>query len=169
MSYSVFISHCMVEEDSPVIRALAERLRGRGIEPYMAERDPQPGRSLSARILERIRSADLVAVFWTKRGASSEWVNQEVGAARSAGKLVVPIVEKGVRVRGVLEGVERIEFDRDDPDSALESLESFLANRRDAKLQAEADAEMRENLILFGVGVAIVVALVGVLLLAAKR
>ncbi len=81
----------------------------------------------------------------------------------------MPIVEKGVRVRGVLEGVERIEFDRDDPDSALESLESFLANRRDAKLQAEADAEMRENLILFGVGVAIVVALVGVLLLAAKR
>ena len=112
MSYSVFVSHCMVEEDSPIIDELAKRLRGMGIEPYLAERDPQSGRSLSARMLERIRSADLVTVFWTKRGASSEWVNQEVGAARSVGKLVVPIVEKGVRVRGLLEGVERVEFDR---------------------------------------------------------
>jgi hypothetical protein len=141
VSYSVFVSHCMAEEDAPLVDALFGRLRSRGIEPYLAERDLQPGRMLASKVLERIRSSDVVAVLWTKRGADSHYVNQEVGASRAVGRPVVPIVERGVKVDGLLEGVERVEFDRDDPDSALESLERFLAEKLDAKAAAQDAAE----------------------------
>jgi hypothetical protein len=173
MSYDVFVSHCMAAEDEPIVAALTARLDGQGIVAYLAERDPQPGRPLSSKILERIRRCDLVAVLWTKGGSSSEWVNQEIGAARSAGKPVVPIVERGVRVKGLLEGIEHVEFDRDNPDGALESLEAFLTNKRDAKdaaaREAEREAERMKELVLFGIGAALVIALVIVLALAARE
>jgi len=169
MSYSVFISHSMVEADAPIIAALVSRLSRKGVHSYLAERDAQPGRSLSSKIIENIHNSDLVAVVWTNGGSSSEWVNQEVGAARSAGKLVIPIVEKGVRVRGLLEGVERVEFDRSDPDAALESLESYLANLRAAKEQAEADERFRQDMLMVGVAIAVVIAFAVVLALASRK
>lgn len=169
MTYTVFISHSMADEDRPVVKALVDRLRTQGISPYLAERDPQPGRSLSSKVLEQINGSDLVAVFWTKRGAGSTWVNQEIGAARAAGKLVVPFVERGVTVTGLLEGVERVEFDRDNPKEALESIESFVQAQRDAR-QRDADQirQHQEDLVLL-IGVGIAVALVVVLLLLAAR
>ena len=169
MAYSVFVSHCMTAEDSPIIGAFVDRLRVRGIDPYLAERDLQPGRQLSSKILERIRHSDLVAVFWTRRGQSSAWINQEVGAARAEGKPVVPLVEKGVRVVGLLEGVERVEFDRSDPDAALKSLESFLARKKDAKEAAEREAEFWRDVATVAIVTSVVVALVLVLLVAAKK
>lgn len=153
----------------PIVGALLDRLRSRGIEPYLAERDPQPGRSLSSKVLERIRHSDLVTVFWTRRGSSSEWVNQEIGAAKAEGKVVVPLVEKGVRVKGLLEGIERVEFDRSDPDSALESLEEFLAQKREAKEEAEREAQFWRDVETVAMVTIVVVALVLVLLLAAKK
>lgn len=170
MSYSIFISHCMADEDAPIVRALEERLRGRGIEPYLAERDPQPGEPLSSKVLQRIKDSDLVAVFWTRGGASSAWVNQELGVALSEGKRVVPIIERGVSPRGMLEGLERVEFDRAAPEKALGSLESFMARHREAKLQAEVDKEMRADLvILIVLTVTVIAALVIVLTLATRE
>jgi hypothetical protein len=173
----VFMSHSMSDEDLPIVDALFERLRSRGIEPYLAERDPQPGRSLSSKIIQRIRESDLVVVLWTKQSAESEWVNQEVGASWAHGKPVVPIVERGVRVRGVLEGIERVEFDRMNPDSALESLEQFLAEKRDAKEAvgrdaeeaARLDAEFWRDTGTIAIATAVVAVLVVVLVLALRR
>lgn len=169
MAYSVFVSHCMVEEDKPIVSALLDRLRNRGIEPYLAERDPQPGRSLSSKVLERIRRSDLVTVFWTRHGSSSEWVNQEVGAAKAEGKIVVPLVERGVKVKGLLVGIEHVEFDRNNPDSALESLEEFLAQKREAKEEAEREAQFWRDVGTVAIVTSVVVALVVVLILAAKK
>ena len=172
MSYTVFISHCMAEEDSPIVHAFIRRLKLRGMNPYLAEHDPQPGRPLSAKILERIRLSDLVIVFWTRAGSGSDWVNQEVGAARAADKTVVPLVEKGVRVRGLLEGVERVEFDRNNPDASLGSAEAYLARKREAKEakeQRERDDEFWTNVgIAFAVAGA-VAAFIGVIIIASRK
>jgi len=169
VTYSVFVSHCMAREDSPIIEDFVGRLRGRGMAPYLAERDPQPGRHLSSKILERIRQSDLVTVFWTRSGSASEWVNQEIGAARAEGKPVVPLVEKGVRIGGLLEGIERVEFDRDDPDSALSSLERFLAGRRDAKEARERETEFWQDVGTAAAIVTVVVAVLVIVLLAARK
>ncbi len=166
MVLNVFVSHSMAAQDEAFVSALVSWLKGKDVEPYLAERDPQPGRGLSEKILERIKQSDFLAVFWTRYGSESNWVNQELGAARSVGKPVVPIVERGVAVRGLLEGVERIEFDREKPELVLESLETFLrakSEAKDAEEQRARDAEMWRNVALilgavaFAVGIALVV------------
>jgi hypothetical protein len=169
MSFTVFISHSMAAEDRPIVNDLMARLRARAIEPYLAERDPQPGLPLSSKILERIGLSDLVTVFWTRSGASSEWVNQEVGAARAKGKHVIPLVEKGVIVKGLLEGVERVDFDRNHPESALESLEEFLARKRDAKADVEREAQFWKDVGTVAVVTTLVAVLVVALVVALKK
>ncbi len=160
MVLSVFLSHCTTDADRSLIRELELRLTKRGLSVYLAERDIQAGLSLPQKVLAHIRDSDIVAVVWTKRGAESKWVNQEVGAAKSAGKLVVPIVEKGVQPGGLLEGIEWVEFDRDNPETALESLEDYLQRLKERKETAEAAKQQREE---FWENVALVVGVVAII------
>lgn len=172
MSLTVFISHCMSVEDEPIVREIGLRLTRKGLTAYLAERDLQPGRPLSEKILARIEESDLVAVVWTRAGASSTYVNQEIGAAKAAGKLVVPIVEKGVRPGAMLEGIERVEFERDKPETALESLESYLVGieqRKEAREAEQRNAEFWSNVALVAGAIVIIVGVVLVVYAVAKR
>jgi len=162
VSLSVFISHCTANADGAVVSELAKRLHGRGIEAYLAERDLQPGKSLSSKILDRIRGSDFVAVLWTRDGSASAWVNQEVGEANAEGKPVIPIVEKGVRVVGALEGLEYIEFDRSNPDTALNSLESYLQRRAESEKErsAQLDSDEATDALLIALAVAAIIVII---------
>ena len=170
VALSVFISHCTGRADATVVSDLASRLKDRGIDAYLAERDPQPGKSLSAKILEKIRSSDLFAVLWTRDGSSSAWVNQEAGAANAEGKVVIPIVEIGVRVVGALEGLEYIEFDRANPSGALDSLETYLQRRAESeKNRGTADTTNAVlNAVLIALAIVAIIVLILVLLWAAS-
>lgn len=169
MAYSVFISHCMSKEDGPIVEDFVSRLERRGFSPYLAERDPQPGRMLWSKIAERIHDCDFVIVFWTRGGSASDYVNQEVGAARTEGKPLVPLVERGVRVKGALEGVERVEFDRDQPDAALASLERYVAAQRDAREAREREAEYWRDVGTAAAIATVVVAVLVIALLAVRK
>jgi len=54
-----------------------------------------------------------MVVLLTEAGAVAPFVQQEIGVARGAGKLIVPIVQKGIdpNMLATLVGVERIEVD----------------------------------------------------------
>jgi TIR domain len=101
--------------------------RGRGIEAvkaglsaYLAEHDPQPGTVLAEKAKRNIKCCDAFAVLLTRNTADSSYVHQEVCYALAGGKLVIPLVQPGAAGQqlAMLQGVEFIEFDFDQPHGA---------------------------------------------------
>lgn len=140
MSLSVFISHCMAPEDLEVVYEISKQAKLNGIQTYVAERDPKYGESLSDKIKRAIQSSDCMIIFLTKGGAESPWVNQEIGVARALLKPRIPIVEKGVKVRGFDVGKEYIEFDRRNSMTAIKKTVDYLSKIKLEKEQRELTA-----------------------------
>jgi TIR domain len=141
MAAKVFISHS--HADKPWVDLIASQARSMGIVPYLAEHDVQAGRHLSDKIKTNIRTSDAVIVLLTTHGQSSVYVHQEVGAAVSMGKLVVPLVHPQVEneSQGMLDEVEYIPFDFDHPNEGAEKLVAALKDiatrkQRDEIIQA---------------------------------
>ena len=111
-SYKVFISHSTKDKD--LIELLSKRLEEARIDCYLAERNLPVGEELK-NIFSEIDSSDIVIALLTKDGESSEWVNQEIGYAKKAGKLILPAVEEGLKPKGILEGVKYEPFNKGDP------------------------------------------------------
>jgi len=146
MAYKVFISYST--KDRELIEDIAEFLPLKGITPYIAEWDVTPGKNLPRKVVSQIRNSDCVVAILTKGGKRSEWVNQEIGCALGLDKLVIPFVEKGVRVKGFLEARECIRFDPSDPESlpsALEQLTDYLD-----ELHLEKQAGQRRGMWILG-------------------
>jgi hypothetical protein len=94
VGYQVFISHS--SKDRQTVELIASRVSTLGIATYLYEHDPQPGTLLADKIKKAIRRTDAVVVLLTRKGAASPYVQQEVGVALAADKLVIPLVEKGI-------------------------------------------------------------------------
>jgi hypothetical protein len=75
--------------DASEVEKLRETIAGLRVSVYLAENDPQPGVNLAAKVLGEIKASDAVIVLLAAGGAFSPWVQQEIGAAMAAGKLVV--------------------------------------------------------------------------------
>lgn len=115
MSGQVFISHSNADRERvEYVRRLVE---AQGLGAYLAEHDPQPGHHLPDKVETRIRSCDAMVVLLTTASIDSRYVHQEIGAARMAGKLIVPLVHPDLRgeALAMLDGAEYLTFDADDP------------------------------------------------------
>jgi hypothetical protein len=107
---------------------LAEHMDSLSVDLYLAEHDPQPGVNIADKITAAIARFDAVVVLLTEAGATAPFVQQEIGAARQADKLIVPIVQEGVDTRtlAMLDGLERIDVDFARPSEALARMSSSL-------------------------------------------
>lgn len=114
MSGHVFISHSTSDGDP--VGYVCDLIEAQGLRAYLAEHDPQPGRLLSEKVRANIASADAVIVLLTETSIDSRFVQQEIGAASMAGKLIVPLVHPGLVGQGLamLNGMEYLVFDPDD-------------------------------------------------------
>ncbi len=134
----VFFSHASA--DYEWCDRLANDARAAGLEPYMAEHDRQPGKPVVAKVKAAIERSDLVVVLLTHN--SSSFVDQEVGFATHADKLILPLVQRGLPPErlAMLLGLEYIEFDFDDPNADrvpfLAELSAFAA-RHEAPAPAQ--------------------------------
>ena len=152
MAFKVFISHSTRDKGLvDMLRAVLERI---GIQTVVAEDVAQPGERLTWKIQKLLDDSDCVVVLLTRHGTRSQWVQNEVGLALGKEKPIVPLVEKGVQVGGILHDLEYIEFDRQNPDSAISKTASFLQ-----KLAAKKSQE--ENLLLGLGGLLIFLLLLG--------
>jgi hypothetical protein len=144
-----FLSHSMM--DAPEVEKLHETITGLGVSVYLAENDPQPGVSLAAKVLAEIKASDAVIVLLAEGGASSPWVQQEIGAAMAAGKLIVPIVQAGIDVRMAgLAGLEYIPVDFASPGDAAVTVSSALAPLVRRHAEEQARQERQEMLVALG-------------------
>lgn len=117
MSFRVFISHSTA--DMALVYELQHWLQANGIEAYVAQIYAQPGIPLSQKVSDAILASDCVLVLWTKDGARSAWVNQEIGIAKGQGRLVIPIVERSVDLQGGLLGLEYVPYDPSNPEETI--------------------------------------------------
>lgn len=78
----------------------------------MSEIFPAPGTYLWDRLEREIKNSDCVVVLWTFNGSKSQYVNQEIGAAKSFEKKIIPIVRGNQPIVGAIEGLEWIPHDR---------------------------------------------------------
>ena len=136
LSFSIFVSHSMRPADLPLLRGVCDHLSHYGITYYLAERDWRFGEPLPARIESAIKRSNCVLGFLTRDGQAAAYVNQEIGAALSAKKRVIPISEKGTDLTGFRPGLEYVELDRNAPQDC--------ATRLSARLnQLEASQDVR--------------------------
>ena len=138
MSYKVFLSH------SGPDRRWAEWIAGRanqvGIELYLFEHDPRPGVQLAEKIQSAIRDSDALVVLLTPYGASSAYVQQEIGCAITSRRLVIPFVWPQVQERSLamLQGMEWVAFNPSNPEQALVQTLKYMETLKAKKEAAQA-------------------------------
>ena len=86
----VFISYST--EDSKFARWVYERLVEDGVRVFLAEISLKEGQTWDETILAHLKAADYFLFLASRKACASQFVNQEIGAALSHNKRIVPIV-----------------------------------------------------------------------------
>lgn len=112
-----FISYS--SEDSTYIHKLHRSLDTIGANPYVAEWWLEAGQPLAEKIRRNIEDSACLIAMLSSEANSSAWVHEEIGYAVAKGIPVIPVIEAGVKVRGFLEGLEYIPYDKYDFDETV--------------------------------------------------
>lgn len=111
----IFLSHATSDHD--LVGQIKVAI-GDTADVYCTEDDVKAGVNVHDKIRAQIRKSDLVVVLLTGLAADRIYLHQEIGAAKQAGKLVIPLVGNDVphSSLGMLEGTEYIRIDPDSGD-----------------------------------------------------
>jgi hypothetical protein len=122
----VFLSHATA--DAEQVALVSKQIEALGIDVYLAEHDPKPGTSIAEKVEEALERSGAVVVLITSTSVNSAYVQQEIGLAHAHGKVIVPIIEKGVdRSRlGLLGEAEWLELDLSAPTEAMAKMTASL-------------------------------------------
>ena len=90
MAYKVFISYST--QDLPYVNATKAYLESFGIKTFVAQYDIPPGANIGEDVGKAINASDAFLVLWSGNARQSGWVQSEIGVARQAGKLIVPVL-----------------------------------------------------------------------------
>jgi len=144
----VFISHSM--KDSQLVRVLVKNLGIYSVEAYIAERDYQPGKQLSQKIMQNIDTSNYFLVVYTINGEDSIYVQQEIGYWLGKKKFndFIPLVAKGINPRGFLHDLEFIEFDQQNPKLGIANVINYV--------NQQIKIKKKQLLIDIGVGLGII-------------
>jgi len=144
----VFVSHStrdihIVEEFKKRINIIEPK-----VEVYVATYDAQPGTDLWKKIETNIKNSNCVVAIMTKNGSRSEMVQQEIAIAKTHKIPIMPIVEKGIVLKGALVGIEYLELDKHHPEQALKELSTYLR-----KLKKQEDNKLIGSLVLVSLAI----------------
>lgn len=106
----IFLSHAT--SDHELVRQVKAAI-GKLAIVYCTEDDVQAGSNVHTKIQGQIRKSELMIVLLSTDGAESIYLHQEIGFAKSEGKLIIPVVAAGLSSTrlGMLEGIEYIQID----------------------------------------------------------
>lgn len=143
MAYRVFVSYST--SNIQIAQWAIQSLSRPGItEVFVAEYSLEPGAVINERILAEIRACDVLILLWSGAARQSDWVPQEIGAARMAGKVIVPIVlEANLPVPGFISNVKYLRA-YENWDGAFIALRSFVDG------QAMQAAQRQQAVVVLG-------------------
>ncbi len=138
-NFEVFVSHSNSADDTPLLKKTIKSFNSCGVSTYVAERTPRPGYPLWQKIEAAIRRVDAVLILWTKEGAQSGDIREEIGIAVGAKrtKRIIPLVQTGLSTHGSLIGLEHVPLDIDNPIEALSIAISRAIEWADKKEQGK--------------------------------
>jgi len=124
MAFKVFISYS--HKDRDIVNSLYSVLKQSGINVYAAIFYPEPGKQISQKILEEMKSSDCVLLLLTHDSVMSQWVLNEIGMAKALDRLIIPVVEKNVEIPNILAGLEYIKFDKNNPLITIDYIREYF-------------------------------------------
>jgi len=141
MSIPIFMSHNT--RDRAWCERLALEASAVGVTPYLAEHDVRPGVNLADKVQAAIRASAAVVVLISDNSVNAPYVQQEVGYALACKKLVIPLVQPGIKgeALAMLAGVEYISFDFTAPDDGLTGLHAALTRLVEKHRQQQRDLD----------------------------
>jgi hypothetical protein len=145
ISCDVFFSHS--GRDREWVQHLAHQASASGVGVYLAEHDVRPGENLSQKVIEAIERCDATIVLISKNSLQSPYVQQEIGVARRANKLIIPILMDEVAGEdlGMLNGIEYIPLNPVTPGDALARLSIALSRLQDDRHQQALAASIAKQ------------------------
>ena len=138
MPYRIFVSYST--KDLKLAKHIKQLLQGSGVNVYVAQYSMPAGADLTPTILKNIQFCDLFLLLWSPNAKNSEWVPQEIGAAKALKKPVIPIMlRSGVETPGFLRGLKYLPV-YSDPAKSLAWLKRHVAHKAVVKSQDEGVA-----------------------------
>jgi hypothetical protein len=131
VSFKVFVSHDTA--DLALLDQLRYWLELNGIETASAQMFANGADSIAERSISAIRGSHCVLAILSRDGYRSQLADFELVIAAEAGRLIVPLVERGAALPSHLLNRDVIQFDRSDPAAAVSSVVAFLRNQKLAK------------------------------------
>ncbi len=138
-TFNIFVSYSAedVEKIKPVLNQLSII---QDIKMFFAEKTIDPGDIVSETIINNIKASDVFLVFYSESAINSNYVQQEIGVAKSNNKIIIPILLDSNKPTGMLEGVNYLNFH--DPSKQLTEinrLHNFIVrNVQSKKKQRQA-------------------------------
>src|SRR5262245_48531578 len=120
----VFIS--FASHDHDLMHLLSTQLVEYGLTPLVAVQRRTPGARRDEKVQAMIEEADALVVLLTPRACRSQWVQQEIGCAKTLKRYVVPLKTRGTRLGAMLDGLEYYEFSARKASEDFRRVASFL-------------------------------------------
>ncbi|MBI2203137.1 MAG: hypothetical protein HYU41_04695 [Candidatus Rokubacteria bacterium] len=137
MSLRVFLRHSVSPAELGIVYAIAEEAVGRGMQPYIADRDWDPAEQLPERIWSALREAEVFVAVATQFGNQLAWVNSEIAGAATRPLPIIAILDSSLPAQDAALERARVPILRDAlpwdaarPMSAMSVLEAFPVERR---------------------------------------
>jgi hypothetical protein len=139
VAYKVFLSHSA--RDAALVAGIKAQIEVLGIAVYLFEEHAEPGRSITSKIQDAIRTHDALLALVTPSSSTSGYVHQEIGYALGQGKPAVAIVTPGVdsTVLAMLNDSEYVRLDPASPLIGMSILLAFLQRQAAARRQKEQE------------------------------
>jgi len=118
----------------------------------VAEDSVAPGAMLASSIEAAIKKCDLMILVWSRNAAASDWVKQEVGAAKSAEKRILPLMlESGLDLPPMIADLKYLDITKHPNDWLLyiqNSLQTMAAAQQQSTVPPRKSAAKPQTMIM---------------------
>lgn len=135
----VFLSHA--HSDKPLVRRVANGLRGHGIDVWIDDTELSVGDSLVTRIERGLDSAEFVAFFFSTASVKSQWAREELNVAISRqvsgcrGAILLPILLEDAEIPALLRDVMYLDMRNGDVEDGVIKLVAAIRRHQLERLQ----------------------------------
>ena len=136
--FNIFISYST--EDSDKIKPVLDLLSAiQGTKIFFAEKTINPGDDISQTIINSIKNSDVFIVFYSESAIKSNYVQQEIGMAKTNDKIIIPILLDSNKPTGTLGGINYLNFyDQTKQLTEINRLYNFIVRNVQSKKRKRA-------------------------------
>jgi len=146
----IFVSHSAKDLDKikPIFKHISSM---QGTKTFLAEENLEPSSEVIQTIIDKIKSADMFLVFFSKNAKESEYVQQEIGIAKGYNKIIAPILLDSNTPKAMLVNTNYVNLsDKKKEQAELRRLYFFIADNVNKKNQNKKLVDL--GILAIGVG-----------------